>query len=681
MTIPRARVPAYKIRIMSSGNESAFELGDAETVLNKPLTALTLLFWVFILVYAATLWMPQPRYGVLFVGGSMLIYILSESVTALDEQNRTDLLILLVCGAITIICTSYVYVFFWELFYERPGFHFSYEYAIAVALVLAVTYLSYRAFGVAFAVVIGAIVLYGYAGPFIPGIFGHGGLSSSRLLGVLVLDITGFYGSVTRIIAAWVSLFLLYAGLIRAFGAFDLILRLAAKAANRSRSGVAQFALFASVIIGSINGSPSANAAMTGSFTIPMMKDSGLPDRVAAAVEAVASTTGQITPPIMGAAAFVMASLLGISYVEVLIAGILPAIILISTVSIAIHYTSIRNLSSSIDTNSDWVPDNPRTHRMLVFDGLKFLIPFGILIYTLGVAQWTIMTAAMITSLAQLVTGLGFPVIEDLFTGRGFQSETVVAIFDDTIEGFRYGAIILAPIGIIIALINGVIDIIAATGLPGVLTLAILDFAGGVLLIAGIICIFICILLGLGMPSVAAYTIVAILVAPTLIEGFLVADIAAHYFVFYSAIIAFITPPIATAVVVASGVAGSDFWRTCLTAARISAVLFVLPLVFLYNPAIVGEGPITEMVTVSFIVILGGATIIHGLNYPGKWGPNRVVDSGFRTVYVIIGVSVMVYPDVMVSIAALAVAGLLFVSQYFDDLRTSVGQIAGRDSL
>lgn len=655
---------------MSTGN--SFELEETATRLDRPLITLSLLYWAFILTYAITLWIPRPRYTIIFVGGSALVFIVNEASKSLATGNTRTTALLGGLGVITVASISYITAYFWPLFYERPGVYFTHEYVLAFLLVVTIAYLAYRAFGVAFLAVAGIITLYGFAGEFIPGIFGHSGLSATRLLEVYVLDITGFFGSISRIIAAWVALFLLYTGLIQAYGAFDLIMKGVSRVATWSRSGIAQFAVVASMIIGSINGSPSSNAAMTGSVTIPLMKESGLPAEAAGGVEATASSSGQLMPPIMGSAAFVMASLLGITYFDVVTAGLLPAVIFIVSVAVGVHYAVLRYAPEGLSPNIDLDVETEQSRTGLAFDILKFAVPFVVLVYTLGIAQWTIMSAAMTTVFIQIAAGYIFPVLKSFVTNGKALKSVLASSSMQTLDGFRYGAIILAPIAIIIALITGIVDIINATGLPGSLTLALIDIAGGTLLIAAIMSMFICILLGMGMPSVAAYTIVAILVAPTFVESFLIPDIAAHYFVFYSAILSFITPPIATAAVVASGIAGANFWQTCFAAIRIAAVLFVLPIVFLYNPELFVAGGLGTQVLIASIILLGGIAITHGVNYPSNWGPNQIVDWGIRTIYVVGGLVVMVYPNVSVSLGILLIMFTMFVAQYFGSITTTV---------
>lgn len=634
----------------------------SDDLIDKAVTATAIAYWLLIIAYALTYGLPRPQYTILFIGGGTLIYLLHELTRPTEERAQFDTGLIVAIMIITVIATIYLYIHFYGLFYERSLTVYWYEFVLAVVFTTVIGYLSYREFGLAFLGVAIATLIYGYFGSYFPGIWTHGGLGIDRLMNILVLDIGGIFGTISRIVAAWVALFLLYAGLLRGYGAFDLILRISYRMSKVVSSGVAQSAVAASIIIGSINGSQTANAAMTGSFTIPMMKESGLSPRVAAGIESVASTGGQIMPPVMGAAAFVMAALLGISYLEVIVAGLLPAVIFIVAVAIAVHYATLRS-QGDMSFDEDSIDFEPKSRRELIgYDGAKFGIPFAALIYLLGIAQWTIMRAALATCLLMIVTGVTFPIVRSLLSqSRDTRAESISA-FWQTVDGFRHGAVIIAPIVIIIAVINGIVDILLATGMPGVFSLAVLELSGGVLLLAALAAMAVCIVLGLGMPTVAAYTIVSILIAPTFVNEFLLPDLAAHFFVLYAAILSGITPPIAVSVVVATGIAGSNFWKSCFESVRIGASLFILPIVFVYNTEIVVGGITAGTLFTATIVLAGALTLTHGLNYVSD--SSRGKRYLIRTTYFGLGVIAMVHPNAIINGAALLIAAVLFFFQY-----------------
>lgn len=628
--------------------------------------AATVLFWAFVIGYAYTRFVARGRFAVAFLGAMIVLYAVNEFIDTDGSSNSVGNIILAGAAFSSMITAGYVAFNYSTLVNIRAGYALTHEYIIAGTFVLSMLYLTYREFGLSFLTVVLAAIGYGYLGPQFPGLLGHGGFSTPRLLRLLVLDVRGFFGSLNEIVAVWISLFILYAGLLRAYGAFDLIIRGAFYAAGFVRSGVAQSAVVASTLIGSVNGSAAANAAMTGSFTIPLMKRSGLRSETAGGIEAVASSGGQILPPVMGAAAFVMASILGIQYVSVVAAGLLPAVIFLLSVSVAVHYACVDQIDNTDLDVADHV-DMARSRNDLLFDGLRFTIPLALLIYLLGVLQWTITSAALATSVGMLATGITFPIGWNLYTGEESWQSLIFRTIGETVEGGRYAVTILAPIAIIVSAINAVVDILLSTGVPNLLSLALLGLSGGVMLVAFLIAMGICILLGLGMPTVAAYTLVALLVAPSLIQQFNVPDLAAHYFVFYSAIISGLTPPIAVSVVVAAGVAQSNFWRTCVEAMKIASPLYILPLTFIYNPEII-VGGISMQTILSTLATLGGAVVVvHALNFPSMPTNSRLAQTGSRLVLVSLGAVVMIYPEELVRFGLLAF-GLAFIIFQISDI-------------
>jgi TRAP transporter 4TM/12TM fusion protein len=629
-------------------------LGLAVTVGSIP-------FWLIVIYYAYSQMMPRAQYGVVFLGGMLILYILEQYRDELDSDQVYERIVLFVSAVIVIITTLYIFFNYDALYLERSGYALEREYVLAIAFTLAMVYLTWRSFGLTFLAVLLIGIGYGLYGNLLPGVFGHGGVSGQRILRILVLEFSGFYGSLNRLIAAWVALFLLYAGLLRGYGAFDLIIRIAVRSAKYLDSGVAQTAVLSSAIIGSINGSQTANAGMTGSFTIPMMKDNGIKGETAGAIEAVASSIGQVLPPVMGAAAFIMASLVtGITYIDVIVAGVIPATIMLVSIAVAVHYVSIPQLD---EPNLDAYREDPLSRAEITTESIKFGVPLAVLIYYLGILQYTVMSSALYTTVAMLIMGVSMPMVYSVYESTdvsSVKSDLLVAL-KETIDGARHGAIILAPIAIIIAAINGVVDILSATAVPTAISLALMDLSGGILLYAAILGVIICILLGLGMPTSAAYTIVALLIAPAFINQFLVPEMAAHYFVFYAAILAGITPPIATAVAVACGIAEADFWGTAYEAIKIAGPLFILPFAFIYNPEIVSGEFTQSNLLVGGITLVGAIAIIHGLNFQFRF--NRVGRYAIRAVFFGTGVVTMAHPETTIQLSALGVAVFLFIVQ------------------
>ena len=637
-------------------------------------------FWLSVMWYSSTQLIPRGQFGVAFLGGILVLYVISQLADPINNRNYLDLFGLLSSAAIATGTCAYLYTNYQAVAIDSVGRATQPELIMAVAFTAAMIFLTWRAFGLTFLIVVIAGIGYGLFGMFAPGPLNHPGLSGTRILRILVVSVDGFFGFLNRLVAAWIALFLLYAGLLKAYGAFDLILRLAVRSAKYIDSGIAQTAVVASAVIGSVNGSQTANAGMTGSFTIPLMKEAGIEPETAGGIESVASTAGQVLPPVMGAGAFVMASLItGVSYVDVIIAGLIPAFILVVSIVIAVHYVAAPQIE---DPSMSGLIGDPLPTQQIVLEAIKYGVPLAVLIFILGVLQWTVMTAALYTSVSMIAFGIGIPIFSALINRESVKTAALDTT-KQTLDGAREGVIVLAPVAIILASINGVVDILQTTGVPTAISLTLIELSGGVLLIAVILAMIICILLGLGMPTTAAYTIVALLIAPTLINQFFIPDFASHFFVFYAAILAGLTPPIATCVAVTCGISGGGFWTSCREALKISAPLFVLPFAFIYHPEIVSGVFNYASLSAGALALVGAISIIHGINYRFAFG--RAPKYGLRVAFFVLGIIVMVHPEQIVQLGGVAAIGALYMLQIvagsaapLDTLKGIVGTVTGR---
>ena len=629
-----------------------------EERLRMALVAYSIPFWLIVMWYSYTQLMPRGQYAVAFLGGILGLYVISELDEPLIEGNWGETALLVASGLISLGTSGYLFLNYQSVAVNTVGRATEPQLALAFAFTLAMIYLTWRSFGITFLAVVLIGIGYGLAGPQMPGALSHGGLSPTRILRILVVSVDGFFGFLTRLVAAWIALFLLYAGLLKAYGAFDLILRLAVRSAKYVDSGIAQTAVIASAVIGSVNGSQTANAGMTGSFTIPLMKKNGVKPETAGGIEAVASTAGQVLPPVMGAGAFIMASLItGVTYVDVIVAGLIPAAVLVVSIAMAVHYVAAPQID---DPEMGGLIGDAMSRRAIALESVKYGVPLLVLIYILGVLQFTVMTAALYTALSMIAFGIGIPQVQALLDGES-NREALVDTLEQTVDGFREGVVVVAPVTIILAAINGVVDILMATGVPTAISLTLLDLSGGIAIVAFVLAMIICIILGLGMPTTAAYTVVALLVAPTLISQFAVPEFAGHFFVFYAAILAGLTPPIATCVAVTCGISGGGFWGSCKEALRISAPLFVLPFAFVYHPELVSGVFDYASLSAGALALLGSIAIIHGMNYRFAFGRGRTY--GLRAAFFVAGVLAMVHPTQLVQVGALAAVLVLYVLQ------------------
>lgn len=627
--------------------------------LDHTVTATALLFWAGVLYWAQTQAISQVQFATAFVGGILSVYALDETRTAVADHDWLDGVVLIAASLSLLTASAFFALNFEAVYLQRQGYALDHEYVLARLVVLSLLYLTWREFGNVFLGLVLGVLAYAMYGNLVPGVLGHAGMNQTTLLQATVTDLYGFYGSLTQITASWIAPFLLYAGLLFAYGAFDLILRVAIMAARYIESGIAQTAVLSSAVIGSINGSYTANAAMTGSFTIPTMQEAGMKGHRAAGIEAVASTSGQVLPPVMGASAFVMASYLGIPYLNVVVAGLVPAAILVASIAVAVHYLAISDSSSQDMEFSEFFDDELSTEQKL-FETVRFGVPFALLVYLLGVAQYTVMTSALYTVVAMMITGVLMPPLQRVVDGSDTDPVgEFVAQVRNTVHGVRRGAVILAPIAIILVVISGVVNLFSTTGIPAKIALLLINISGGVLLFAVLLGMVVAILMGVGMPTVAAYVIVAILIVPTFVSDFNVAPITAHYTMFYAAILAGITPPVATAAVIAAGIAEANFWRTCGAAMRIAAPLFILPVAFVYNPELISMDLGVSTLSVGLLVLFGAVAIIYGLNYPFEMRPGRKV--GARALIAALGVFIMTYPSTVAKLAGIAAFSSVFV--------------------
>ncbi|SNR31911.1 TRAP transporter permease [Halorubrum vacuolatum] len=660
---------------METESESVTASGpgeDSESLppLDYAITAAAVIFWLYMMWEISDVaTIQRPFFAVAFLCGILLIYLLTEAKESILDRDYLDLVLLGAIAVVLIVATVYILQDY-DAFYRRQGRAFDHEYWLAWLVIAVILYLTWRSYGNVFLLLIGGTMIYALYGNYVPGLFGHGGISTTFMLQMLITDLAGFYGSLTQLTAVWIAPFLLYAGLLFAFGAFELILRVAIYSGKFISSGVAQTAVIASAIIGSVNGSKAANAGMTGSFTIPTMMNAGLRGRTAAGIEGSASMLGQVLPPVMGAAVFVMASTLGIAYVDAVIAGLIPAFILIGCILLAVHYTSVTEIGAQRMRFEDYF-DEPLTRSEKIVEGTRFGVPFFILIFTLGYLQWTVPTAAFWTVVTMIVLGITTPVLQSSYgvltrsdpeeTSLSAPAYTLLDEIRHVIDGCRRGAIILAPIAIILAAVNGMIDLLMTTGMPSRIAIMLMQISGGVLIVAVLFGMGVCIVMGIGMPTVAAYVIVSTLVAPTFIQVFELPHLAAHYMVFYASVLAGITPPVAVSVVIASGIAGSNFWRSCGKALVISAPFFVLPISFVYHPELVSTVIDGETMITAALVMTGAASIIYGLNYP--FNMSRWWRAPIRVGMFVLGVVVMVYPSWVVQGAGAAVLVGILITQ------------------
>ena len=503
------------------------------------------------------------------------------------------------------ISAYYIYHFdriLYDLGYLMPT---TTDLFFGIAAILLLLEACRRAIGLAFPVLVLVALAYAYFGRYLPGVWGHGGYGWADLVATFYMSPTGIYGSLMRTSSTVIVIFIMFGALLVTTGGGDTFMRLSNAATGRMSGGPAKAATLCSALFGSISGSTAANVATTGVFTIPLMKKNGYSPRFAAATEASASTGGQILPPIMGAAAFVMADVISTSYLEIIGAALIPALLFYLAIWMSVHFEAKRLGLTPV----------PKSQRPTLREGLfnieTLVVPIAVLV-TMLVLRYTPTTAA--------VAAYFTAVLIYLFSWRS--PGTLWERIKSLPAALEAGAMTAAMIAVIIGSVAIIASVISLTGLGLKVSSVILVVSGGDVLITLILAMVVAIILGMGLPTVAAYMLAASVVAAAFIEAGL-PSLSAHLFILYFAILSGVTPPVALAAYIGGAIAGSHWFKTALTATKISLGGFLIPYMFIYHPPLLGNGTPLEIALavgsgVLGIIALAGSTIGYFLR-PCSW--------------------------------------------------------------
>ncbi len=478
----------------------------------------------------------------------------------------------------------------YETIVKSAGFTTNAIVLSGTMLVIAILIISSRVLGLALPIVAGVFILYALFGNYLPDILAHRGYSFSRTINFLYTNGNGIFGVPVDVSTRYLVLFMIMSEFINRSGTDNLFMAVADFIARRTRGGAAKSSVVASALFGSISGTPIANVMVTGAFTIPMMKKSGFPGSFAAAVEATASTGGLIMPPIMGAGAFIMAEVLGVSYSYIIAAALVPAILYYLSLYIAIDLFSLRN--GHVKNVSKEKDDSLQRMKKYAHTAL----PLVMFIVTVMMG-YSVFRSAIVTIIATPLIAFVRP-----YTRMSFKS---------IVEGISEGMRKAVTLGAATAAAGIIVGIIALTGF-GFSFSALLKIFVDMPMVALLITAILCIVIGMGMPAVASYLIVATLAAPTLISmGFL--PIAAHLFVFYFAAFSSITPPVALATYAASGIAESEPWKSGYQGFILASVAFLVPFLFINYPQLLGQEGILRVLAILPTALIGIYLYVCGI--------------------------------------------------------------------
>lgn len=494
------------------------------------------------------------------------------------------------------------YAIYYDDLAARAGTPMTIDLVFGAVAILVVLEMTRRTTGLILPIIGGSFLAYAYLGPIMPGLLAHRGYSAQRIVAHVYLGTEGLFGIPLGVSATFVVLFIIFGAFLEVTGIGDWFIDLAYGYTGRMAGGPAKTSVLASGFMASLNGSAVANTATTGAFTIPLMKRTGFDDHYSAAVESSASSGGQIMPPVMGAGAFIMAVWTGIPYVEIIAAATIPALLYFLCVGMAVHFRAKKQGLEGLDKSE--LPDSGRLLR----EGFHYLIPIVVLVYLL-VAGYTPMLAGFAAIVLTVIVAIPLAAAKrfagalgngDVATVRGMlwaAGETAVRAFD---RGIRMTLIVAAAC----ATAGIVVGVVTLTGLGLVFSSLVANLSGGVLIVALLLTMVASIVMGMGLPTTAAYVVVAALGAPAL-TNLGVPTLAAHLFIFYFAIISAITPPIMLAVFTASGIAESDPWRTGATALGLAIVGFIVPFLFIYGPELILQGAPLAIALSTLTAIVG----------------------------------------------------------------------------
>ena len=505
-----------------------------------------------------------------------------------------------------------------------------------VILFLLVLDVTRRVIGWPIVIIAALFTLYALAGHHVPGSFSHREFSVMEFLDQMIYTINGVYGAPLAVAATYVYLFVLFGIVLFHSGAGEFFISLAKALAAGARGGAAKVGVISCGLFGMISGSPTSDAVTTGTFTIPMMKRMGYRPAEAGAIVAVAATGGSVMPPVMGSAAFLMSEFTGIRYIEIAIAAAVPALLYYLGVMAQIHFLALRK---NLETFRE--EDEPGFWQLCARN-LHFFIPLGALaaLLALGRNPTTAAAVAIVLTLAvswvRRETRMNWRRIADALEETARAAVVVVAA--------------TASAGILVGTIG-------MTGVGGKFTGLLFEAAGETLLIALLITMIVCIVLGMGMPVPSAYILTAVVAAPALIRlG--VPTLPAHLFILYFAVMSAITPPVAVAAFAAAGIADANPYRIGFRAVRLGIVAFVVPFLFVYQPALLLIG---NPVAVILAVLTAAAGVIELA--AGLEGWLILQAAGWERALWIAGGLLMIVPGLYTDLGGLALVAVPLASQ------------------
>ena len=531
-------------------------------IIAKFITALAISFSIFQLYTAIFGVLDAQLQRAVHLGfGLALVYLLYPTREKWSKNGLHPIdAILAILGA---AAPAYILIEYNELIL-RSGLVTDLDFAVGLIGVLLVIEATRRVVGLPMLFVVLLFLIYAFAGPYMPGLLAHRGVTPQQLISHLFYTTEGIFGIPLGVSSTFIFLFILFGAYLESTGLGKFFIDLANAIAGWASGGPAKVAVLSSGLMGTVSGSSVANVAGTGSFTIPMMKKLGYDKEFAGAVEAAASTGGQLMPPVMGAAAFLMAEFVGIPYIDIVKAAVIPAILYFAGVWLGVHFEAKRKKLKGIPRNelpNVWDLFRERGH---------LAIPLVVIVYLL-VSGYTPMRAALFAIILSIAAS---------FLRKSTRMKPI-----EIIKGLEKGA--KGVLGVLIACASAgiIIGVVTKTGAGLKLASALLSFAGGMMLPTMFFTMITALLLGMGVPTTANYVITSTIAAPALVQ-MNIPVLAAHMFVFYFGIIADVTPPVALAAYAGAAISGGNALKTGVNASKLAIAAFIIPYIFVLSPVL-----------------------------------------------------------------------------------------------
>lgn len=484
-------------------------------------------------------------------------------------------------AAIGLATASYVAVFYNEISL-RPGDYTTTDIVIAIIAVIILLEAGRRVLGFVLSLIAVTFLAYDFLGPYMPELIIHKGASLNKLAGHMFLTTEGIFGVPLGVSAGFVFLFVLFGSLLDKAGAGEYFINLAFSLLGKYRGGSAKASVIASGFAGIISGSSIANTVTTGTFTIPLMKRTGFRPEQAAAVEVSSSSNGQLMPPVMGAAAFIIAEFLGMSYTDVVVTAFIPAFASYFGLFYIIHLESLKLGLKGM--NKEDIPPKFKTF----IQGIHYLIPIFFLLFTLMVLRESAASAAFNAIMLLMLLMVVQHPFRAYLAKEKITRDILLSGFVDILAGMISGAKNMVPIAIATAIAGIIVGSITLTGLGQVLLEVVETLSNGNIFAILILAAIISLILGMGLPTTANYIVMASLTAPVILtlaadNGYLIPAIAAHLFVFYFGILADVTPPVGLAAYAAAGIAKADPIKVGIQGFKYDIRTAILPFMFFFN--------------------------------------------------------------------------------------------------